>query len=245
MIIELSVSNDLNRWMGVNAPRFPRKGSDIVGAQTISNDEELVSWQCHVLTRQKEQADPYYTVVAVQPHSRYTLLIPYLTKPTLDQLAGDIVYRWGNELMHRLVDSGAIQKGEVGEAAEQFKTSERSIFWYLNSDPDLFDRACAAEQWITSYLDAFDLDYLEEDHAIDLGAHINSQKATKEGMVQDDAAIQGFVNDGAYRFACGLCGVEYENTFPGNFPNPWGETPPLKAAPGPAKLVAIDKFRKT
>ena len=244
MIVQLSISHDLSRWLGMDLPRLMRRGSDVIGAQRIANTEDVVSWQCHLITSSQSHS-PYHTVVAVQPVSHYALLIPYLHRPTQDQFAGDLIYRWGNELMHRMVDTRAIQQSDVVTVAEQFKTSPRSIEWYLNSDQDLLERASSTEQWIDGYLDAFELNYLEEDHAIDVGAHINSQSGTKDGMQDDDSAVVGFVNDGLYRFANGLCTRLFKNTIEGNYPYPWTEAPPCEVIQEPveeggAELFSID-----
>lgn len=223
MIIELSISQDLRRWLGIDPPKMTRKKTGVIGAHSITNTEERVSWQCHVIPGNNNQG-PYHTVLAIQPVSSYALLIPYLNRPDQNQLAGDLVYRWGNELMHRMVDTGAIRRSDVQIVAEQFKASPRTIAWYLNSDASLMERANSTAQWITGYLSAFELAYLEEDHAIDLGAHINSQSVTSTGMQEDDSSIIGFVNDGLYRFAQGLCTESYENTPDGHYPPPWEET---------------------
>lgn len=245
MIIELSASLKLSRWMGLDLPKLTRKGSDIIGAQPIYNAECLVSWQLHVLANDEHSGDPYHTVVAVQPGSRYALLIPYLHRPTQDQLAGDLIYRWGNELMHRMVDIGAIQRADVEKVAEQFKSCPRSIDWYLNSHQPLLERANSAEPWIQGYLSAFELKYLEEDHAIDIGAHINNQSVSEKGMEADDFAIKGFANDGLYRFASGLCTKRFANTIEGDFPYPWGDSIPLEILPEaipryPGQLSSVD-----
>ncbi len=120
MIVQLSISHDLSRWLGMDLPRLMRRGSDVIGAQRIANTEDVVSWQCHLITSSQSHS-PYHTVVAVQPVSHYALLIPYLHRPTQDQFAGDLIYRWGNELMHRMVDTRAIQQSDVVTVAEQFK----------------------------------------------------------------------------------------------------------------------------
>ena len=85
----------------------------------------------------------------------------------------------------------------------------------------------------------------EEDHAIDVGAHINSQSVTKDGMQDDDSAVVGFVNDGLYRFANGLCTRLFKNTIEGNYPYPWTEAPPCEVIQEPveeggAELFSID-----
>ena len=237
MNIEISVSNELNRWMGLDAPRLVRKGSAVVGAQPISTSSHTVSWQAHFFTHHNDSASSFYTLVAVQAGSQYTLLIPYLHRPTQEQLAGDLVYRWGNELIHRMVDSGAIEKGDVEEVAEQFKGCNRRILWYLNSDPVLSDRATDSSQWLEGYLEAFELDHLEEDHTIDLGAHINGQSASTDGIEENKAAMISFVNDGLYRFARGLCREEFEGTEIGDFPYPWGDSPPQKRVPANSRVV--------
>ncbi|MDH3691907.1 MAG: hypothetical protein OEU36_20895 [Gammaproteobacteria bacterium] len=225
MIIELCASKDLRRWIDLDAPQLTRPGSPVLGAHPISSTEHVVSWQCHVIVPEEQENLAYFTVVAVQARSQYSLLVPYLTVPSPEQLAEDLIYRWGNEMMHRMVDASVIFKEDVETVAQQYKTTPREWYWYLNSDPQLQIRAEAAEEWITGYMDAFKLEHLEEDHVIDLGRHINSQSVREGGFEPNTKAIQGFVADGLYRFADGLCDTAYENTIAGAFPWPWGEAP--------------------
>lgn len=245
MLIELSASNELRRWLNLDAPMLTQPGSQALGAQAISSSEDSVSWQCHVISHQSSQAQPFHTVVAVQARSEYVLLIPYLNTPTPEQLAGDLIYRWGNELMHRMVDSGSIERKNVEVVAEHFNSTPREWHWYLNTDPLLQPQAEAAQQWVSGYMDAFGLEHLEEDHAIDLGAHINAQSVKGTDFEPDDKALKGFVADGLFRFAFGLCPNAYENTSTGDFPWPWGAPPKLLEpnTGGGSNLVSLKDFR--
>lgn len=248
MNIIITASRALRKWMNLDLPYMQQKNGNSIGAQSITTNANQVSWQCHVTESKRDPSKPFYTVIAVEPHSKYALLIPYLSAPSKEQLSADLVYRWGNESLHRLVDSGSILKTEAGDVAEQFKSANRSIYWFMNTDVEAYDRCNNAATQVEQYLEAQNLEYLVEDHAIDLGARING------GMIEDNdesfVPINRFVEDGLFRFAKGMSQENYDNTPAGDYPAPWSDQEDEPSIPkdqtgmNADNIISIESFLK-
>jgi len=87
MNIIISASNALAKWLGLELPRIPSPDGNKVGTQSLQSADDLVSWQCHIISNQYRSS--YQTIIAVEAHSRYALLIPCSARLTPEEFEQD------------------------------------------------------------------------------------------------------------------------------------------------------------
>jgi len=238
--------------MRLDLSRMDSADGKNIGTQTISSNADQISWQCHVVENKHEYLNPYFSVIAVEPFSRYTLLIPYSHRPDQKELEDDLIHRWGNEMLHHMMDCGAVLDSDLDIVANQFRSEDKNISWYRNTDLSVNGHVADAEQWIRDYLDQYGMDNLDDDNAVNLGIHINRQvKRAKNaknasGKRERFIPVPRFVDDGLFRFAKGMCECQFEHTPEGNYPKPWGDEPKVITVPQelPDNVVSLADYSK-
>ena len=218
MITLFSASNALCKWLKLNLPRLPVGEGQRVGVVPLLTNSEMITWQCHVMFTDswRERA----TVIAVEAHSRFTLLIPFDVVPSQDKLEKVICEQWANELVSLAIKHGELDRDAIPRVFTQFYERVKEVSWVRNMDMSVQGHVSDAEQWVRDTLAGRGLDALDDELAQDISWHINSlNKAAKgvDGHKRSFYPIPLFVEDGLYRFAHDVSSV-------GNHPNPYMNT---------------------
>lgn len=196
-----SASNALCKWLKLDLPLFPVTAGQQPGVTPLTTDNETISWQCHVIFTDswRERA----TVIAVEAHSRFTLLLPFDVKPTQAQLEQRLCEYWIEELVSLMIKYGDVLREQAPRIFIRFHECTQDIQWVRNTDLSVNGHVTDAGQWIKEVLADSGLDALDEDLALDLAWTINTQEkqakhANGKKRVFYPPAL--FVEDGMFRF---------------------------------------------
>ncbi|HDY84264.1 MAG TPA: hypothetical protein ENH74_01085, partial [Methylophaga sp.] len=200
-----SASNALSKWLKLDFPRLPVGEGQRVGVVPLLTNSEMISWQCHVMFTDswRERA----TVIAVEAHSRFTLLIPFDVVPSQDKLEQVICEQWANELVGLAIKHGELDRDAIPRVFTQFYERVKEVTWVRNMDMSVQGHVSDAEQWVRDTLAGRGLDALDDELAQDIAWHINSlQKRAKDklGNKRTLYPVPLFVEDGLFHFASPL-----------------------------------------
>lgn len=225
MNLIFSLTHSMVRWLKVSLPRLPSHDGKRIGTQILHTDTRQVAWQCHVLTH-GPQYNPYFTVVAMEAHSRYVILLPFSAAPTRAEFEQVLLERWGNEALHLALASGALHDDELPLMVEAFTHHPCQSQWVSNTDLSIQGHISDAASWLMDTLEQEGLDFLDDNHCYALGMHINQLKKKIGGRsTQSFLPVVRLMEDTLYRFGDGLSEREYPNTKVGNFPCPYPAPP--------------------
>lgn len=220
--VVISATKALEKWLGREIPRMPSADGKRVGTQPLVTDSHTVSWQCHVV--ENRPGSGLYTVIAVEAHSRYAILIPFDRRPTLKEFWIELERAWGEQLVHLMCKGGLIEEAQVKEVFHQFLHGSLEAHWYRNTDLSVNGHVADAEQWVKQSCEHYGVDRLDKEQAFDLGLHINEMfKRAKNahGVQETFYPITRFLADGLYRFARGLAKPGLSGAREGDYPNPY------------------------
>ena len=214
-IIIFSVSNALNKWLKLDLPRIPSPDGNRVGVQPLITDSKTISWQCHVVENSSHSCR--YTVIAVEAHSRFTLLLPFNSAPTQDELQERVCQQWTDSLVSLMVQYGEILREFASLAAGHIYQQMESVEWWRNVDLSVNGHVSDAEQWVVQTIADRNIEALSDEDACDLAYHINSfhkRAKDKNGKKRQFYPVPHFVDDGLSRFLSAWL----DN---GHFPDPY------------------------
>ena len=224
MNLIISLSNPMTRWLKLSLPRLPSLDGKRVGTQVLHTDTTQVAWQCHVLEHGPTH-NPYFTVLAMEAHSRYVILLPFDIAPSQAEFEQVLLERWGNEALHLAVASGAINDDEVPIMVEAFTHHPCQSQWVSNTDLSIQSHIADAGHWLTDTLAQEGLDFLDDNLCYGLATHINKLEKKIGANKQRFKPMMRFLEDTLYRFGEGLSEREYPQTKMGNFPCPYPAPP--------------------
>ncbi|KXJ48371.1 MAG: hypothetical protein AXW16_06600 [Cycloclasticus sp. Phe_18] len=205
MLITISASKALTKWLQIELPRIPSPDGKRVGTQPLVTDSESISWQCHVVQNYYQHGA--YTVIAVEAYSRFTLLLPFNVAPTQKEFEQRLCEHWASVLVSLMVRHGDIDRDQVPAIFSQCQQKMVNIKWCRNTDLSVNGHVSDAEQWVKQTIDERRVDALSVDEAFDLAMHINQffkNAKDEQGKKQRFYPIPRFVEDGLYRFASAL-----------------------------------------
>ena len=226
MEILIAASNALAKWLRLELPRLPSPDGKRIGTQPLTTGFGRVSWQCHLVEHGRPGGLRHYTVIAVEAHSRYALLLPFFEPPTQAELESMLLERWGNEALHLALESGAVNDDELPLMVTRFFAEDRRITWVNNNDPSINGHITDAGEWLKSTLAHEELDYLDDNHCYGLGLHINQQyKRVGGNRSRPFRPVIRLLDDALFRFGQGLAVDCYPDTPVGDFPCPYPDRP--------------------
>ncbi len=196
-----SASNALCQWLKTDLPTLPSSDGKQLGTQPLVTDANIVSWQCHVIFTDNWRQ--HATVIAVEAHSRFTLLIPFDLVPTQDKLAQLICEQWANEFIELLLKQGEITSDQVARTFNLFHQRIQTSEWVRNIDVSVQQQVGQVELYIKKILSGRGLDALDDDLAIELAWQLNIQQkqaTDKDGAEQRFYSPDLFLEDGLARF---------------------------------------------
>lgn len=243
MIITLSASVALNKWMKLDLPRMESDEESRVGRLPIHSDELSQAWQCHVV-KDRNSDGQQATIIAVEARSRYVMIFPNITAPTQVDFEAMFLDHLLCDTVNLMLESGAIEEVYVEAVVEQFMAEDKNFHWFRNTDLSANGHISDAEIWIRQNDENYRVTAISDENSYFLALHINKlrKRATIEGVKESFVPVARMVDDVLFRFANGLSPDNYPDTIPGDFPNPY---PIERAKRGqkqqPAKPVVADE----
>jgi hypothetical protein len=222
--IMMSASNKFAKFFGFDLARIPKVDGKRIGTQTISSDENTLSWQCQALTEHSHSR--VATVIAVEASSRYSIIFPNLAKMSMFEFEQEFKRRWLKESLLMAVESGAISVESIDKMKEQFANTTMQFQWFKNTDLSVNGHVTDTEQWIRAGSVLHRINYLGETEAIELAFQINKTRkkvkiSTEKKLHERFVPVARLLDDALFRFAQGLSFNKYSNTDAGNFPCPY------------------------
>lgn len=232
MKILISASNELTKWMKLaDLPRLPHPTGKQVGVTPLTTDADTIAWQCHVLRPHSRSAQG--VIIAVEAHSRYTLLIPATQPPTQTEFEELLALHWLQNLAYWLVDTLALDEAQLPEFIEQFAARTQPFSWVKNTDLSVNGHVADAGQWLQQSFQHYARSLPREEECFELGLHINKmfkRVKTKGKKAEPFYPVPRLVDDGLKRF----WGDER--------PNPHADT--NATAKSAANVVSLAQYRQ-
>jgi len=220
----MSVSKNFAKFFGFDLTRLPSADGKRIGTQTISSDENTLSWQCQALTEHSRSR--VATVIAVEASSRYSIIFPNLAKMSMQEFEQEFKRRWLQESLLMAVESGAISVESIDKMKEQFANATMQFQWFKNTDLSVNGHVTDTEQWIRAGSVLHRINYLGETEAIELAFQINKTRkkvkiSTEKKLHERFVPVARLLDDALFRFAQGLSFNKYPNIDAGDFPSPY------------------------
>lgn len=245
MQLIIAVTDAFSQWLNLDLPTLPTEHGGTLGRASLRTGTQSLAWQGGLSTGEGGSA----TAIMLEAHSRYTILLPFSSTPSQDELQKVLIERWAKEIAHLAVTRGKIRNEEMEELFRQFLLSPIEVRWYRNHDARMQAHLNDAEQALLQTLEEYGLQQLDEDEAITLGMQINQQAKRIERHGASSLPfypMEHFLDDALYRFASQLSAYRYPDTPPGDFPNPYQATkrrpPPPQDGAAPNNVVSLERF---
>lgn len=166
-----ALATKIKRDLGHELPRITSLDGKNIGTQSLHSDPQQVAWQCQYVPAFYRAR--HGTVIAIEAFSRYTLLIPAHEQIDTAQMEKSFLKRWVKDLNYWHAVTGS-QRKPANEDTQRIIKIE-AVHWRTNTDLSINGHIADAEQWLRQYLEDHGRDYLSEQHAQDLGWHLNQQ----------------------------------------------------------------------
>lgn len=210
MDILFSCSSSFCSWLKIKPERLESIDGKNIGTQTISTNENTMSWQLNVSGFSKERYGRI-DVIAVEARSRYAIIFPNLPYSGFSQDAFQNLFleRWGTELCHFCESSNIVAPDDMKTMIEQFMDTVFGFYWVKNTDLSVNGHVADAENWLTSYsLDMNGKPLTVEQAFLKLGININQhmKKAKVAGQKYPEqfSPFDRILEDWAFRFMQGI-----------------------------------------
>ena len=171
--VVFSASKAFCRWIKQDFPRLRPFENTKLGVQSITSNKQQVSWQLHVIA--KPSSPHLKTVIAVEAHSRFTILMPYAYPPSIKEFEAEFSRRWVAGLTELLILNGFLKEHDVNRVYGLFLYAFNNTSWHKNVDLSVNGHVADAEQWVRSFLIEKGETSLNKHDAQSLAAHINCQ----------------------------------------------------------------------
>lgn len=202
MKVLISASNELSKWMGLDdLPRLPHPTGKQVGVTPLITNADTIAWQCHVLRPHSRVQQGI--IIAVEAHSRYTLLIPTAQPPTQMVFEELLAQHWLQNLAYWLVDTLALDEARLPEFIEQFAARTQEFSWVKNTNLSVNGHVADAGQWVQQSFEHYAIHLPNDEECFALGVHINKmfkRVKTKGKKGEPFYPVPRLVDDGLSRF---------------------------------------------
>lgn len=184
MLLQLSATNALNKWLKADFTRLPVEEGKQAGVNKLSSDVATLSWQVHLIENCYQSSEK--TLIVCEANSRFTYFIPLNRMIfTPDELAERLKIEWqfafvealeANTLdSHALKGQGLISHYDIATLLSKLNDIEFTPHWIKNTDLSINGHIADAAQWITQTLEDRNLDHLSQPLAFEISNYINCQ----------------------------------------------------------------------
>ena len=259
MQIMFSVNKPMARWLA-EPQALPIMTASTLNSTIIADEEQTAaigtvpllsnsqqsSWQCSVM--EHPASDERYTVIMVEAYSRYTILIPYQSRPSLYTLETDFIARWLEDMTRFGVASGRLKRDQVNQLFQQFMSHQRDFHWYQNCDMSLQGHVVDAECSLMNMLVDAGQSFLSAGRAETMAQYLNAGDRTaakgQAASLDSFLPVERFLQDALFRFAQGMAAQPYAVNAEGNFADPYIDQP-TQSGQVKDNVVGIGRFGQT
>lgn len=248
LLITLAVSEKLAQWLNIDLPKSHSDLSIKTGSANLKTSNQRVSWQAHLIPALQDGGS--HTVIFIESHSRYSLLLLFPHAPTIEQLTQAFLKQWLNNLLHLMIENQIITQPALKTVIDQFDSVNKIMIYHRHNDKSIMSHITQAQRVLNqTKIGAKDGmltpqgDLTDED-TFGLAMHLNKQV---KHAYQGQLSKQGFIptirllEDSLFRFAKKLSPYLFKHTIVGNFPNPYLSTLSNKTIANTQITAAIDE----
>ena len=196
-----------------------------IGTVPLLSDKQHSSWQCSVM--EHPASDERYTVIMVEAYSRYSILIPYQSRPSLYTLETDFIARWLEDMTRFAVASGRLRRDQVNQLFQQFMNRNRDFHWYQNCDMSVHSHIVDAECSLMNMLVDAGESYLSAGRAEEMAQYLNAGDRTaakgQAASLDSFLPVERFLQDALFRYGQGMAEEPYAINADGDFADPYVE----------------------
>ena len=236
MQIIFSVNKTMARWLSepqalpamtrsIFTAETPEDQTAAIGTVALLSDSQQISWQCGVM--EHPASDERYTVIMVEAYSRYTVLLPYQTIPSLHTIETDFIARWLEDMTRFAVASGRLRRDQVNQLFQQFMSRNRDFHWYQNCDMSVHSHVVDAECNLMNMLVDAGESYLSPGRAEEMAQYLNAGDRTaakgQAASLDSFLPVQRFLQDALFRYGQGMAEAPYAVNEAGDFADPYAD----------------------
>ena len=234
MQVIFSVNKAMARWLpepqalpamtrSLFTAEAPENPTATLGTVALLSDSQQTSWQCGVM--EHPASDERYTVIMVEAYSRYTMLLPYQSRPSLYTLETDFIARWLEDMTRFAVASGRLKRDQVNQLFQQFMSHNREFHWYQNCDMSVHSHVVDAECNLMNMLVDAGESYLSPGRAEEMAQYLNAGDRTapkgQAASLESFLPVERFLQDALYRYAQGMAAEPFATNDAGDFADPY------------------------
>ncbi len=244
MEIIISANNAFCKWLKLDLPRVTSKQGKGVGIQPLITNAIRLSFQVHSI---QTDANDYgcRDLIVVEAYSRYTMILSNMKPMDQCDFEGGLILRWGNELIHYMLEDKAIQESEVQSVVDSIQGQDYKFHWIQNTDASVNGHLTDAQLWLEENYRTYGYEPMDFEECFSLAHHINQFRkkrkiSTKPLRYERFYPIERFIADGLFRFS----NKDNKDLYPKEAFNKFPQ--PYKLAPSKAEMLALkDKVEKT
>lgn len=176
MKLLLSCSNKLARYLDLNLPQQGSAQAKDIGKQRLHSDADTFAWQCHLV--ENSGSGSSCSLIAVEAHSRYCIIIPLTLQLARDDLIQQLNYRWSTEMAMFILDDPEAPIEDIEELADALLEEITGIEMTRNTDLSISGHITDIKSWIQDYCQQHELHILSDRHSVSLAMHLNELQKT-------------------------------------------------------------------
>ena len=173
MLLCLSASNALNKYLKADLPRLPHEPGKQAGVNTLISDGDNLNWQLQIIDNSYKSREK--TIIVCEANSRFTFFIPVSLKLSQEELTQRLEYEWQLMMAETLEVYQLIPRSDIAVLLSELSKIEFMPHWVKNTDLSISGHISDAALWVTQTLQEEGLYDLPKELAIELAIHLNTQ----------------------------------------------------------------------
>jgi len=173
MLLCLSASNALNKYLKADLPRLPHEPGKQAGVNTLISDSDNFNWQLQIIDNSYKSREK--TIIVCEANSRFTFFIPVSLKLSQEELTQRLEYEWQLMMAETLEVYQLIPRSDIAVLLSELSKTEFTPHWIKNTDLSISGHISDAALWVTQTLQEEGLYDLPKELAIELAIHLNTQ----------------------------------------------------------------------
>lgn len=173
MLLCLSASNALNKYLKADLPRLPHEPGKQAGVNTLLSDSDNFNWQLQIIDNSYKSREK--TIIVCEANSRFTFFIPVNLKLSQEELTQRLQYEWQLMMAETLEVYQLIPRSDIAVLLSELSKTEFTPHWIKNTDLSISGHISDAALWVTQTLQEEGLYDLPKELAIELAIHLNTQ----------------------------------------------------------------------
>ena len=173
MLLCLSASNALNKYLKADLPRLPHEPGKQAGVNTLISDSDNFNWQLQIIDNSYKSREK--TIIVCEANSRFTFFIPVSLKLSQEELTQRLEYEWQLMMAETLEVYQLIPRSDIAVLLSELSKIEFTPHWVKNTDLSINGHISDAALWVAQTLQEEGLYDLPKYLAIELAIYLNTQ----------------------------------------------------------------------